>query len=92
MMEQLGKLDDWDCVEKHGNPVASPIVRDYLTVVQGEQRRVGVTAKQAPSPAARSRSSHAESDSHAAVGGRAHCEDTGLGDLLRSISPDEAGI
>ena len=31
MMEQLGKLDDWDCVEKHGNPVASPIVRDYLT-------------------------------------------------------------
>ena len=48
MMEQLGKLDDWDCVEKRGNPVASPLVRGYLSFVQGEQRRVGVGVKQAP--------------------------------------------
>ena len=47
MMEQLGKLDDWDCVEKRGNPVASPLVRGYLSFVRGEQRRVRV-AKQAP--------------------------------------------
>ena len=48
MMEQLGKLDDWDCVEKRGNPVVSPFVRGYLSLVQGEQRRVGVGVKQAP--------------------------------------------
>ena len=48
MMEQLGKLDEWDCVEKRGNPVASPIVRGYLSFVQGEQRRVGVGVRQAP--------------------------------------------
>ena len=48
MMEQLGKLDDWDCVEKRSNPVASPIVQGYLSFVQGEQRRVGVGVKQAP--------------------------------------------
>ena len=24
MMEQLGKLDDWDCVEKRGNPERAP--------------------------------------------------------------------
>ena len=43
-----GKLDDWDCIEKRGNPVASPLVRGYLSFVQGEQRRVGVGVKQAP--------------------------------------------
>ena len=48
MMEQLGKLDDWGCVEKRGNPVANPIVQGYLSFVQGEQRRVGVGVKQAP--------------------------------------------
>ena len=47
-MEQLGKLEDWDCVEKRGNPVASPLMRGYLSFVQGEQRRVGVGVKQAP--------------------------------------------
>ncbi|CAM9728164.1 unnamed protein product [Pylaiella littoralis] len=47
LMEQLGKLDDWDCVEKRGNPVASPLVRSYMTFVQGEQRKVGVGVKQA---------------------------------------------
>ncbi|CAN0075198.1 unnamed protein product, partial [Laminaria digitata] len=31
-----------------GNPVASPIVRGYLSFVQGEQRRVGVGVRQAP--------------------------------------------
>ena len=48
MMEQLGKLDDWDCVEKRGNPVASPLVRGYLSFARGEQRRVGVGVKEAP--------------------------------------------
>ena len=48
MMEQLGKLDDWDCVDKRGNPVASPLVRGYLSFAQGEQRRVGVGVKEAP--------------------------------------------
>ena len=48
MMEQLGKLDDWDRVEKKGNPVVSPIVRGHLSFVQGEQRRVGVEVKQTP--------------------------------------------
>ncbi|CAN0189078.1 unnamed protein product, partial [Laminaria digitata] len=48
MMEQLGKLDEWDGVEKRGNPVASPIVRGHLSFVQGEQRRVGVGVRQAP--------------------------------------------
>ena len=48
MIEQFEKLDDWDCVEKRGNRVASPIVRGYLSFVQGEQRRVGVGVKQAP--------------------------------------------
>ena len=42
MMEQLGKLDDCDYVEKRGNPVASPLARRYLLFMQGEQRRVGV--------------------------------------------------
>ena len=36
MMEQLGKLDDWDCVEKRGNPIANRIVRGCLSFVQGE--------------------------------------------------------
>ena len=35
-------------VEKRSNPVASPIVRGYLSFVQGGQRRVGVGVKQAP--------------------------------------------
>ena len=48
MMEQIGKLYDWDCVEKRGNQVANPIVQGYLSFVQGEQRRVGVGVKQAP--------------------------------------------
>ena len=49
MLEQLGELADWDCVEKRGNPVASPLVRGHLLFVQGEQRRVRVGVKQAPS-------------------------------------------
>ena len=48
MMEQLGNQHDWHCVEKRGNPVASPIVRGDLPFVLGEQRRVGVAVKQAP--------------------------------------------
>ena len=48
MMEQVGKLDDRDCVEKRGSPVASPLVRGYLSFVQEEQWRVGVGVKQAP--------------------------------------------
>ena len=52
MMEQLGKLDNWDWVEKLGNPVASPILGGNLSFVQGEQRRVGVGVKQAPTLAA----------------------------------------
>ena len=48
MMEQLGKLDYWDCVEKRGNPVACPIVRGCRSFVQGKQRQVGVVVKQAP--------------------------------------------
>lgn len=33
LMEQIGQLDDWDCVEKRGNPVSSPLVRSYMTFV-----------------------------------------------------------
>ena len=52
MMEQLWKLDDWDCVDKRGNPVASPVVQGYLSFVKREQRRVGVGVKHAPSTVA----------------------------------------
>lgn len=38
------RLDD--CVEKRGNPVVTPIVRDCFSCVQGGQRRVGVEMKQ----------------------------------------------
>ena len=46
-MEQVGKLDHWDYSQKRGGPVASPIVRGFLTFEQGEQRRVRVGGKQA---------------------------------------------
>lgn len=48
MMEEFGKLDDWDGVEKWGNPVAIPIVRITCCLFQEEQRRVVVGGKQAP--------------------------------------------
>ena len=48
MMEHLSKLDDWDCVEKRGHPVASTLVRGYLSYMQQKQPRVGVGVKQAP--------------------------------------------
>ena len=48
MIEQLGKHSDGDPVEQRGNPVASPLVRGYLTNAQEEQRRGGVSVQQAP--------------------------------------------
>ena len=48
MIEQLGKHSDWDSVEQRGNPVASPLVRGYLANAQEDQRRGGVSVKQAP--------------------------------------------
>ena len=48
MIEQLGKHSDSDPVEQRGNPVASPLVRGYLAIAQEEQRRGGVSVKQAP--------------------------------------------
>ena len=48
MIEQLGKHSDWDPVEQRRNPVASPLVWGYLANAQEEQRRGGVSMKQAP--------------------------------------------
>ena len=48
MVEQLSKHSDWDPVERQGNPVASPLVRGYLSHAQEEKRRGGVSVKQAP--------------------------------------------
>ena len=48
MIKQLGKHSDWDPAKQRGNPVASPLVRGYLANAQEEQRRGGVSVKQAP--------------------------------------------
>ena len=45
--EQLGKVEEWNPVEKTGNPCASPLVEYYLTFVNEEQKQVGVPVKQA---------------------------------------------
>ena len=45
--EQLGKREDWDPVEKRGNPCSSAPVESYLTFVTEEQKKVGVPVKQA---------------------------------------------
>lgn len=46
MPEKLGKLDDWDPVEKEGNPCSSLLVESSLTFVSAEQTQVGVSVKQ----------------------------------------------
>ena len=47
MREILGKVEDWDPVQKQGNPCSSPLVESYLTCVNNTQRQVGVPVKQA---------------------------------------------
>ena len=47
MREQLGKVEEWDPVEKKGNPCSSALVESYLTFVSEEQKQVGVPVKQA---------------------------------------------
>ena len=47
MVEILGKSDPWDEREKRGNAADSAAVRRYLSYAQIEQRRAGVTVKQA---------------------------------------------
>ena len=49
MREQLGKVDEWDSVEKNANPGLSLLAESYLTLVTADQ---GVPGKQAaPMPA-----------------------------------------
>ena len=40
--QQLGKGEEWDPVEKTGNPCSSVLVESHLTFVTEEQKRVGV--------------------------------------------------
>ena len=93
MMEQLGKRDDWECVEKRGNPVATPIVRGYLSFVQREQRRVGVGVKQAPLLVAvqlRGIGRDAPTPTNASHCRGAHRHDPGCGRSLRVLPYIEA--
>lgn len=48
MSEQLGKTDEWDPVEKRGDPTLSKLVRDYVRRVTGEQRREVILVRQTP--------------------------------------------
>lgn len=48
MIAQLGKHSDWGPVQQRGKPVQSPLVREYLSNAQEEQRLGGVSVKHAP--------------------------------------------
>ena len=47
-IEQLGKHNSWNAIEQRGNPVACPLVGEYLANVQKDQRRATVLVKRAP--------------------------------------------
>ena len=47
--KMLGKREEWDPIEKRGNPCSSPLVESYLTCASNTQKQVGVPVKQAAS-------------------------------------------
>ena len=47
-LEQLRKHSDWEPIERRGNPSARSLGRVYLSNVQEEHRRGGVSVKHVP--------------------------------------------